>query len=127
MQARLLADPDPLVRAAATEGEQPGVPPEWREGCLADVAVRANVVRYVPLTWEQFERLVRSGDAEILQAVARNRHLSAGMVARLLDVDDPVVCVAVALSRHVDIGTRDRLYALVEAERAEGASRPRWR
>ncbi|GHI24393.1 hypothetical protein Shyd_57640 [Streptomyces hydrogenans] len=29
--------------------------------------------------------------------------------------------VAVALSRHVDAETRERLYALVEAERADGS------
>ncbi|WP_218782000.1 hypothetical protein [Streptomyces sp. CS113] len=117
----LLADPDPQVRAAATERRQPGVPPEWRERCLADAAVRVNVARYVPLTSEQFAQLIRSEEEEVHQAVARNPHLSAEMVARLLDIADPLVRVAVAQSRHVDAETRDRLYALVEAERAGGS------
>jgi hypothetical protein len=43
------------------------------------------------------------------------------MVARLLDIDDPSVRVAVAQSRHVVAATRNRLYALVEAERADGS------
>lgn len=38
-----------------------------------------------------------------------------------LDIDDPFVRVAVAQSRHVDAATRDRLYTLVEAERAAGS------
>ncbi len=48
VQVELLADPDPHVRAAATERGYPGVPPEWRERCLADPAVRINVARHVP-------------------------------------------------------------------------------
>jgi hypothetical protein len=43
------------------------------------------------------------------------------MVAQLLDIDDPITRVAVAQSRHVDAQMRDRLYALVEAERADGS------
>lgn len=121
VQVELLADPDPQVRAAATERERPGVPPEWRERCLADPAVRVNVARYLPLSPDQFAQFVRTEDQELRQAVAENPHLSAGMVARLLDVDDPLVRVAVARSRHVDTGTRHRLYALVEAERADGS------
>ncbi|CAL9657602.1 hypothetical protein [Streptomyces sp. Tu 3180] len=121
VQVRLLADPDPLVRAAATAREHPGVPPEWRDRCLADPAVRVNAARHLPLTSDQFAQLMRTGDEEVLRSVAGNPHLSADMVARLLDVDDPVVRVAVAQSRHVDAGTRDRLYALVEAERADGS------
>ncbi|MFQ3557027.1 hypothetical protein QZN11_09570 [Streptomyces gramineus] len=120
VQAELLADPDPRVRAAATERRHPGVSPEWRERCLTDPAVRVNVARYVPLTSEQFARLLRSGDEEVHQAVAVNPHLSAEMVTRLLDVDDPLVRVAVARSRHVDAETRDRLHALVEAAGADG-------
>ncbi|MEU4148866.1 hypothetical protein [Streptomyces sp. NPDC026659] len=120
VQADLLADPEPQVRAAATEHGLPGVPPEWRERCLADPAVRVNVARYVPLTSEQFARLMRSEDEEVVQAVAGNPHLPAETVARLLDIDDPLVRVAAAQSRHVDAETRDRLYARVEAERADG-------
>ncbi|MEU4096329.1 hypothetical protein [Streptomyces sp. NPDC026673] len=120
VQAALLADPDPGVRAAATLHTTPGVPPRWRDRCLADPATRANVAHYVPLTWEQFVALMRTGDEELRQAVAQNPHLTADMVARLLDVDDPIVRVAVARSRHVDGETRDRLYALVEAESAKG-------
>ena len=121
VQAALLADPDPQVRAAATVRPQPGVPPEWTARCLADPAVRANVARYVPLTPDQFAELMRTEDERIRQAVAGNPHLSTEMVARLLDVDDPNVRVAVAQSRHVDTETRDRLYALVEAEREAGS------
>lgn len=121
VQAELLADPDPRVRAVATRHERPGIPPEWRERCLADPAVRANAASRVPLTAEQFERLVRSGDEGVLTAVADNPHLSAEMVARLADVDHPSVRISAALSRHVDAATRDRLYALVEAEYANGS------
>lgn len=121
VQAALLADPDPEVRGAAAEGEHGAVPPELRESCLADEAVRARVAGRVPLTWDQFTRLVDSGDKGVRHAVAGNRHLSAEMVARLLDDDDPAVRVSMALSRHVDARTRDRLYALVEAERATGS------
>ncbi|WP_200304018.1 hypothetical protein [Streptomyces adelaidensis] len=126
VQAALLADPDPLVRGAATNHERPGVPPKWRDRCLADPATRANVASYVPLTADQFERLVQlmradDEEAEDLQyCVARNPHLTADMVARLLDFDDPAVRAAVAQSRHVDAETRDRLYALLEAESANG-------
>ena len=121
VQAALLADPDPQVRTAATVRPQPGVPPEWTARCLADPAVRANVARYVPLTADQFAELMRTEDEKIRRAVAGNPHLSADMVARLLDVDDPNVRVAVAQSRHVDADTRNRLYALVEAEREAGS------
>jgi hypothetical protein len=120
VQAAFLADPDPRVRAAATRHRQPGVPAEWRDRCLADPAVRKNVARYVPLTWDQFTELMGTGDKDIQRAVARNPHLSADMVAQLLDLDDPLVRVAVAQSRHVDDATRDRLYALVEAQRVDG-------
>lgn len=120
VQTALLADPDPAVRAAATQQKQPGVPPEWRDRCLADPATRANVVWYIPLTWDQFTELMRTGDEDIQRAVAANPHLTADMAAQLLDVDDPLVRVAVAQSRHVDDATRERLYALVEARRADG-------
>ncbi|MFC8825621.1 hypothetical protein ACFT9I_09725 [Streptomyces sp. NPDC057137] len=120
VQAGLLADPDPHVRAVATEHERPGVPPEWRARCLADPAVRVNVARHVPLTSDQFAQLMGSADEEVVQAVAGNPHLSAEMVARLLDCEDPMVRVSVAQSRHVDAETRDRLYALVAAEDADG-------
>jgi hypothetical protein len=119
-QVQLLADPDPLVRAAATEREQPGVPSQWWDRCLADAATRANVSRYVPLTFEQAMELLRSGDMEVCQAVAGNPSLPAEAVGLLADIDDPVVQLTVAQSRHVDAETRDRLYALVEAERAAG-------
>lgn len=121
VQVGLLTDPDPQVRAAATERKQPGIPPEWREHCLADPAVRANVACYVPLTPDQFAQLMQSEDDEVHQGVAENPHLSAEMVAWLLDVDDPLVRVTVAQSRHVDHETRTRLYALVEAEQADGS------
>ncbi|MFF1292801.1 MULTISPECIES: hypothetical protein [unclassified Streptomyces] len=120
VQAAFLADPDPQVRAAATEHKQPGVPAEWRDRCLADPAVRKNVAGDVPLTWDQFTELMRTGDEGIQRAVAANPHLTADMVAQLLEVDDPLVQVGVAQSRHVDDATRGRLYALVEARRADG-------
>ncbi|NNN29865.1 hypothetical protein HLK59_05725 [Streptomyces sp. S3(2020)] len=63
---------------------------------------------------------METGDEDIQRAVAGNPHLTAAMVARLLDLDDPLVRVAVAQSRHVDDATRDRLYALVEAQRVDG-------
>lgn len=119
-QVALLADPDPRVRAAATAHPHPGVPPEWRERCLADPAARANVASYLPLTSDQFDRLVGDEDEKVRQAVAGNPCLSAEMVARLVEVEDPLVRVAVVMSRHVDAGTRDRLYALLEAGAAEG-------
>ncbi|MFI1188813.1 hypothetical protein [Streptomyces californicus] len=97
------------------------IPPEWRERCLADPAVRTSVARYVPLTSEQFAQLMRHEEEELDQAVAGNPHLSAEMVARFLDIDDPLVRVAVAQSRHVDAETREPLYALVEAARADGS------
>ncbi|WP_406118241.1 hypothetical protein [Streptomyces sp. NBC_00989] len=122
VQAVLLADPDPRVRAAATVRPQPGVPPVWTDRCLADPAVRANVAFYVPLTVDQFAELMRTEDEEIREAVAGNPHLSADMVAQLVDMDDPNVRVAVAQSRHVDAETRDRLYALVEAECEAGST-----
>ncbi|WP_207709556.1 hypothetical protein [Actinomadura macrotermitis] len=121
VQEGLLADPDPRVRAAATLQKQPGVPPEWADRCLADPATQINVARYLPLTMGQFTALMEIEKAEVKQAVAYNPHLSAAMVARLLDIDDPLVRVAVAQSRHVDDETRNRLYALVEAEHAEGS------
>ncbi|NYV75750.1 hypothetical protein HW445_15735 [Streptomyces sp. UH6] len=74
----------------------------------------------MPLTSEQFARLVRHEEEELHQAVAGNPYLSAEMAAQLLGIDDPFVRVAAAQSRHVDAETRDRLYALVEAERAGG-------
>ncbi|MBL7502637.1 hypothetical protein I6A84_23035 [Frankia sp. CNm7] len=43
------------------------------------------------------------------------------MVTRLLDIDDPLVRVEVAQSRHAGAETRNRLYALVEAQRAAGS------
>ncbi|MDX2701778.1 hypothetical protein PV350_02845 [Streptomyces sp. PA03-6a] len=121
VQVAMLADPDPQVRAAATRHERPGVPPEWWDRCLADPATRANVACHVPLTGEQFLALMRDGDEDARQAVAGNPHLTADMVARLLDADDPVVRFVAAQSRHVDRGTRDRVYASVEAESAGGS------
>ncbi|MFF0726407.1 hypothetical protein [Streptomyces sp. NPDC004134] len=120
VQARLLADPDPAVRAAATLREHPGVPPEWRDRCLADPAVRVNVARYVPLSPDRFARLIRSGDEEVFEAVAGNPHLTAEMVAQLLESDDLHVRVAVAQSRHVPEEARARIYALVAAEDRKG-------
>ncbi|MEV7585258.1 hypothetical protein ACIRUY_33700 [Streptomyces erythrochromogenes] len=121
VQVAFLADPDPKVRAAATRAERPGVPPEHRDRCLADPAVRANVARRVPLTPDSFARLLATGDQEVLHAVAANPYLTADMVAGLQDSEDPVVRVAVACSRHVTPETRDRLLAVVEAEEAAGS------
>lgn len=121
VQLRLLTDPDPGVRAAATKAEHPGVPPEYYEHCLADPAVRANAACRVPLTPDQFDRLLATGDETVLHAVAGNPHLTADMVARLQDSADPSVRVAVAYSRHVTPETRNRLLALVEAEDAAGS------
>ncbi|MER5354287.1 hypothetical protein ABT093_28640 [Kitasatospora sp. NPDC002551] len=124
VQRKLLADPDPTVRAAATERQHPGVPPEFRDRCLADPdpAVRANVARHVPLTPDQFDRLIRTGDEFVLQSVAGNPHLSAEMVARFLDLEDPSIRVMVAYSRHTDAATRAGLLAPLEAERAAGST-----
>lgn len=122
VQVTLLADPDPRVRAAAALHKKPGVPAHWWDRCLADPATRGNVARHIPLTWEQFAELTRAGEEGLLRAVAGNPHLTAEMAARLVDADDPVVRVAVARSRHADAGTRDRLYALVEAEHADGST-----
>ncbi|MFJ7780635.1 hypothetical protein [Streptomyces yangpuensis] len=121
VQSALLDDPDPRVRAAATRDEQPGVPPEDHDRCLADPAVRANLARHVPLTPDRFARLSATGDPDVLHAVAHNPHLTADMAARLQDSEDPVVRVAVAYSRHVRPETRDRLLALVEAEEEAGS------
>ncbi|MEU6374999.1 hypothetical protein [Streptomyces sp. NPDC046909] len=121
VQAALLGDPDPKVRAAATRHRHPGVPPEWWARCLADPAVRVNVARQVPLTPDQFTELIRTGGKELHRSVAANPHLTADMIARLLDLDDPMVRIAVAHSRHVDAPTRVRLYARVEEERANGS------
>lgn len=121
VQRQLLADPDPLVRAAATLTPEPGVPAQWRDRCLADPATRANVARYVPLTWGQATELSRCGDVETLRAVAANPHLPAEAVTPLLDVDDPEVRIALAYSPHVDAETTDRLIALVEAQAAAGS------
>ncbi|MFI0965855.1 hypothetical protein ACH4S8_31350 [Streptomyces sp. NPDC021080] len=121
VQVELLADADPRVRAAATLRATPGVPPEWRDRCLADPATRGNIARHVPLTSAQFAQLMESEDSEVRQAVAANPHLSAEMTARLVDIDDPFVRVAVAQSHHVDHATRARLYARVEAEYADGS------
>ncbi|WP_406261812.1 hypothetical protein OH779_06035 [Actinacidiphila glaucinigra] len=122
VQVTLLADPDPQVRATATLHAKPGVPAQLLDRCLADPATRGNVARHIPLTQEQFAELTRGGEQELLRAVAENPHLTAEMAARLADMDDPVVRVAVARSRHADAGTRDRLYALVEAEHADGST-----
>ncbi|MEU0835209.1 hypothetical protein [Streptomyces sp. NPDC005969] len=121
VQLALLTDPDPEVRAAATQDKHPGVPPEYYERCLADPVVRANIARHIPLTPEQFDRLLATGEETVLHAVAGNPHLTVDMVARLQDSADPSVRVAVAYSRHVTPETRDRLLALVEAEDAAGS------
>ncbi|WP_432085491.1 hypothetical protein [Streptomyces sp. bgisy095] len=120
VQRALLTDPDPGVRAAASRAEGPGVPPELHERCLADPAVRADVAHRFPLTAEQFDRLLATGDESVLGAVAGNPYLTAAMVARLQDSEDPGVRVAVAYSRHTTPDDRDRLLALVEAEKAAG-------
>ncbi|MEU9314077.1 hypothetical protein [Streptomyces sp. NPDC048256] len=121
VQFALLTDPDPGVRAAATRAEHPGVPPELRERCLADPAVRSNLARRLPLTPSQFEGLLAAEDKSVLRAVAGNPCLTADMVARLQDSEDPSVRVAVAYSRHVPPETRDRLLSLVKGEYATGS------
>jgi hypothetical protein len=121
-QAELLGDPEPTVRAAATENELPGVPPDWRDRCLFDPATQVNVARYVPMTLDQATRLLAAGDRDLRRAVAANPHLTAGIIELLRDLDDPVVQVGVAQSRHVDLATRDRLYAHVVAERDDGST-----
>ncbi|MEU6353412.1 hypothetical protein ABZ896_29495 [Streptomyces sp. NPDC047072] len=121
VQAGLLADPEPAVRAVASEGRHPGIPPESADRCLADPATRANAARQVPLTAEQFARLITVDDEEVREALAANPHLTPDTVARLLDSADPLVRVALAQNRQVDDETRARLYALVEAERAAGS------
>ncbi|MFI1105222.1 hypothetical protein [Streptomyces melanogenes] len=121
VQVALLNDADPGVRNSATGAEHPGVPAEYYDQCLSDPAVRSNVARRIPLTFEQFERLLATGDATVLHAVAGNRHLTAAMVARLESSMDPSVRVAVAYSRHVTRHTRDRLLAQVKAQDAAGS------
>ncbi|HEY3505179.1 MAG TPA: hypothetical protein VGN37_20635 [Actinocatenispora sp.] len=54
-------------------------------------------------------------------AVASNPHLTADMVAQLVDHDDPDVQVVLAASRHVDADTRARLYAATEAGAVAGS------
>jgi hypothetical protein len=83
-------------------------------------AVRAAAAGRVPLTPEQFARLLATEDEAVVQALARNPHLTADMVDQLQDSPDPFVRVAVAYSRHVTAQTRDRLLALVEAEKVAG-------
>lgn len=121
VQSALLTDPDPQVRAAAGAGERPGIPRQLWDRCIADPAVRESAARHVPLTPDQFAQLWGTDDEEVQRAVAANPHLTADMVARLLDIEDPLVRVAVAQSRHVEAETRDRLFAMVEAERADGS------
>lgn len=120
VQAALLTDPDPAVRRGAVGSGGPGVPAELVDQCLADPAVQAGLARDVILTPEQFARLVRLGDAEVVRALAENPHLSADMVDQLKDSADPHVQVAVAYSRHVTAEVRDRLLALVAAKQAAG-------
>ncbi|MFF4392674.1 hypothetical protein ACFY0G_38945 [Streptomyces sp. NPDC001552] len=120
VQLALLTDPDPGVRAAATRSEHPGVPDDHYERCLADPAVQANIARRLPLTFDQFARLLATGDEAVLHAVAGNPHLTADMVTYLQGSEDLQVHVAVAYSRHTTPETRDRLLALVEAENESG-------
>lgn len=122
VQVALLTDPDPRVRAAAAKAEHPGIPPELYERCLADSAVQAYVAGRLALTPDQFARLMEVEDDEVLLAVAGNPHLTAEMVARLQESTDVFVRTAVAFSRHVTPETRDRLLALLEAEKAAGSS-----
>ena len=120
VQAALLTDPDPAVRHEAVGSGGPGVPAELVDQCLADPAVRARLARDLMLTPEQFARLMEVGDVKVLRALAENPHLSADMVEQLQDSADPCVRVAVAFSRHVTAEVRERLLALVKAERAAG-------
>ena len=115
VQLALLTDPDPRVRAAASQAGQPGVPPEYQERCLADPAVQANIAGTLPLTPDQFARLLATGDQAMLHAVAENPHLTADMVAQLQDSTDPSVRLAVAYSRHATPEIRDRLLARVRS------------
>jgi hypothetical protein len=121
VQRALLTDRDPMVRAAATRAQHPGVPPEYYERCLADPAVQANIARRLPLSPDQFERLLATEDDDVLDAVAGNPHLTADMAARLRDSASPSVRVAVAYSHHTTPEDRDRLLALVQAEEAAGS------
>jgi hypothetical protein len=120
MQRLLLADVEPEVRARATELQQPGIPPDWRDRCLTDPATRVNAARYVPLTVEHALQLVDTGDIELHQAVAANPYLPAEAARLLQDSTDPLVLVGVAQSRHVNADIRDRIYAHLQAEQAAG-------
>ncbi|MFK8909109.1 hypothetical protein [Streptomyces sp. YS-3] len=122
VQVALLNDADPGVRASATRAEHPGVPAEYHERCLSDPAVQANVARYLPLTFQQFEQLLATGDKRVLHAVARNPYLTADMAISLQTSADPFVRVAVAYSRHVAPEVRDHLLALVKEEYAAGST-----
>ncbi|MBO0867679.1 MAG: hypothetical protein J2P15_03860 [Micromonosporaceae bacterium] len=122
VQVELLADREPSVRAAATESPTPGVPPQWRDRCLADPATRTNVARYLPMTLDQAAHLVAIEDRDLRRAVAANPHLTAEIVDLLVEIEDPVVRVGVAHSRHLDAATRDRLYADVVAQRDAGST-----
>jgi hypothetical protein len=120
MQRILLADHEPTVRAAATEGPQPGIPPDWRDRCLTDPATRVNAARYVLLTADQAIELIGTGDLELHRAVAANPHLPAEGARLLQESADAVVLVGIAQSRHVDPETRDRIYAHLDVEQAAG-------
>ncbi|MFD4370758.1 hypothetical protein [Streptomyces sp. NPDC058486] len=121
VQEALLTDPDPGVRATAARAGRQDVPPALHERCLADPAVQAHLADRLPLTAQQFDRLLATGDEEVLHAVAGNPYLTAAMVARLQDSEDPAVRVAVAYSRPIAPESRDRLLARVEAEKAAGS------
>jgi len=133
---QMLADPEPVVREAATRHHPPGVPAELVTACVADPATRCNVARHARLTAEHVQHLIQNADDSaddstddsaddnaadnIYEALALNPHLPQDAIPGLMDVAHPAVRLAVALSRHVDDGTRERLVAQVETEAAAG-------
>ncbi|MEU8763701.1 hypothetical protein [Streptomyces sp. NPDC048659] len=130
VQRALLTDPEAKVRNTTVVFSPPGgIPADLVEPCLTDPATQCAAAGTVPLTEAWFARLVTRGDTHVRRAVARNPHLTPGMVARLADATDAThatdatdahVRMAVARSRHTDAETRARLYALVEAEMDSG-------
>lgn len=116
----LLTDPDPAVRTAASLGHQPRVPAELQPACLADPATRANVAPYAVLTPELATALATDPDEHVRGAAARNPNLTSDAVALLVADPHPFVRGNIVLHRLVDEDTRDRLYAQLAAEAAEG-------
>lgn len=115
----LLTDPDPAVRAAASQGH-PHVPIELHATCVADPATRANVASYAELTPEQAMALATDSDDHVREQAAQNPALTAEAVAVLVADPHPFVRGNIVLHRLVDAETRDRLYAQLAAEAAAG-------